>query len=76
MQHNLQIKDLLPQKQFVVTQAEEHKLVCEEISNYFNKSLYWLPYKFPIQKVKEKYLEMEKAGNRNFSHFMQKLHHG
>ena len=63
-------------KQFEVSKKhEEHILVCEEMSAYYGQKLYWLPYKFPIQRVKDVYLEQKKNGDRNFTHLMQKLHH-
>jgi len=60
-------------KRVVIDKREEHVLVCEELSKYYGKSLYWLPYKFPIQRIKEEFLRLEKDGDHDFSHLMQQL---
>jgi len=60
-------------KRVVIDKREEHVLVCEELSKYYGKSLYWLPHKFSIKRIKEEFLRLEKCGDREFSHLMQRL---
>jgi len=52
---------------------ESHTALCDEMKEWYGKSLYWLPYKFRIQDITDAFYFLKKDGDRNFSHLMQKL---
>jgi len=64
---------LPPLSKFKVDTREEHIILGEELSEYYKKNLYWVAWKYRVKDIKEKFLELKKAGDKEFKHLMQKL---
>ena len=60
-------------REYTVDTAEEWQILGRELTEYFGQSSYWVCWKFPLGKIKSKYLEMKKDGDSEFRNFIQKL---
>lgn len=47
----------------------------DALKDWFGKPLYWVPKKFGRARTERIFDIMVKAGDNNFVHFMNKLHH-
>jgi len=61
-----------PLSSFTVDKREEYKLIAEELSEYYGKKLYWIPFKYDVRKIKSAFLELKKAGDPELKHLLQK----
>lgn len=61
------------QKPTTKANSERWKMIIEEVSKYYGKPLYWLPFKFSISIIEFEFLKLEKEKDKNFTHLMQRL---
>jgi len=67
-------KQIQKSDRFVIDDTEPWKLVCDELKEYYGKSLYWLPFKFSIHDIKREFLYLKKEGDTEFNHLMNRLY--
>jgi len=68
----------LPPRTFTIESKLDWQLLGEEMSKHYGKPMYSIINKFKktrgIEFIGEKFLEMEKAGDRQLTHLLEKLH--
>ena len=64
----------------IAKEQKDWETLGEEMSKHYGRSMYSIVNMFKkkrgLEFVREKFLELEKAGDTDHSHLMQKLNHG
>ena len=71
----MEIKKLLQNKKFQkeIKKTSEWQTLGKEMTAYFGKNCFWLPWKFEMNKIYEKFKEIQKLGKKDFKYFLGML---
>ena len=53
--------------------TEEWKELGKELTDYFGKNCYWLPWKFPIWKIRQQFKTIQELEKKDFKYFIGML---
>jgi hypothetical protein len=69
------LKILLEKKQFKKIKEDStwYKELGKEMTDYFGKNCYWLPFKYPQYKLREKFKAIQGLENKEFKYFLGML---
>lgn len=65
------MKQIVFNRTFTISNKEEWKDLCAEMTKFFNKNCYWIPYKYDINKVKMAFATCQEKNDRQLSHLLQ-----
>ena len=56
--------------------GEWWQLAGQEMTEWYGQKCYWIFWKFKRGDIERNFQEMQKVGDRNFTHLLQRLNHG